>query len=244
MLSPARKMRRGFPDKRREGAGKMGAVIARHVGVILRQISADGLGVYALKVVIGFAVRGHRQIEIPGAHAQRTQTCTDDGIGAEQSFRCQHGGALGAILAHDFEPANVLPSHPIVDDMGPVHHGRGMQGRGRIAFIGRDHQPFILPVIQVFGGIAAHTPMPDAVLPIGMLLVLAVPVVDAVFIQNRPAMGLNALSCRIQPHLAGTNGCVHVYSSTMTRARARFSTWVKSASESPLRCIFTRTAAK
>lgn len=47
MLSPARKMRRGFPDKRREGAGKMGAVIARYVGVILRQISADGLGVYA-----------------------------------------------------------------------------------------------------------------------------------------------------------------------------------------------------
>ena len=78
-----------------------------------------------------------------------------------------------------------------------------MQRGGRVLLIGRDDQPVVFPVVQVLGGVASNTPMPDAAIGLGLLLVLAVPVKGAVDVDDRTTMCLDAVSVGVQPNVAG-----------------------------------------
>ena len=65
------KMSGSFPYKGRLGVGEMCAVVARHIGVIRRQICTDRLTVNPLEVIVGLSVLGYCQVKIAGAHIQR-----------------------------------------------------------------------------------------------------------------------------------------------------------------------------
>lgn len=187
----------------------MGGIEARHIGIILRQIGDDGFAVHPFKEIIALAVRRSRQIEIPGAHAQGPQPLADDGIRSQNVFGGEHRFGLLAVFLHDFEPAYVLFRPCVVQDMRPVHHAGGMKRGGFVGFVRRDDQPAVLPIIQVCGTVAAHAPMPDAVLSVGLFLVFAVPVIAAVHGQNTAAVGLDGPAVGIQPLLAGIKSVLH-----------------------------------
>ena len=55
-------------------------------------------------------------------------------------------------------------------------------------------KPAVLPVAQIRGRVDLEAPGPDTVFAVGVLFVLAVPVVDAVLIVHSTAVGLNALA--------------------------------------------------
>ena len=203
VLAPADKMGRGLAHIRRAGTGKMGAVIAGHVGVVLGEVGTDGLAVHPLEVVVGLAVLGHRQVEIPGAHAQGPQALAHLGVGAKQIVRGEHRLALGLILVHDLQPADEFLCALVIDDMGPVHAGAGVKRGIGILRLGRDDDSLVLPVIEVRGAVAAHAPVPDPVFAVGFFLVLAVPVIYAVQDHQAAAMGLDPLAVRVQPDPAG-----------------------------------------
>ena len=93
--------------------------------------------------------------------------------------------------------------------MRPVHHAGGMQGGLLIRFIRRNNQPAVFPVVEIPGAVAAHAPMPDSVLSVGLFLVFAIPVIYSVHGQNAAAVGLNGLAAGIQPFPAGIKCMLH-----------------------------------
>ena len=93
--------------------------------------------------------------------------------------------------------------------MRAVHAGRRVKGRILIIRAGRDDQPFVLPVVKVFGSIGAHAPVPDAVFAICFFLIFPVKIVSAINVDDRPAVSLDPLSFCIEPYLAGMKTVVH-----------------------------------
>ena len=85
-------------------------------------------------------------------------------------------------------------------------HPLGRVERGvRVIENRRDQIPAVLPVHQIGGGIDLDAPGPDSVLAVGVFLVLAVPVVNAVLIKHRAAVRLDALAFGVEPGAAGVN---------------------------------------
>ena len=164
---------------------------------------------HPLEVIIRLAVRGHHQVKVPGAHVQGLEPGAHHGVGPGEGAGGEHGGALTAVLFHDLQPADVFFRGRVVDDVRAVHAGGGMQRGIRLVGLGRDDQAQILPVIQIPGFIHAHAPVPNAVFPVGLFLVLAVPIVFAVLVENGAAVGLNALALGVQPNLAGPDAGIH-----------------------------------
>ena len=203
MLAPADKMGRGLAHIRRAGTGKMGAVIAGHVGVVLGEVGADGLAVHPLKIIVGLAVPGHSQVKIARAHTERPQTLPHLSVGAQQAVRFEHGLALGLILVHDLQPADEFLRSLVVDDVRPVHAGRGMQGGSGILRLRWNDDPLVLPVVEIRRAVAAYAPVPDPVFAVGFFFILAVPVIYAVQDHQAAAMGLDPLAVRVQPDPAG-----------------------------------------
>ncbi len=78
-----------------------------------------------------------------------------------------------------------------------------MQRGGRVLLIRRDDRPVVFPVVQVLGGVASNTPMPDAAIGLGLFLVLAVPVKGAVDLDDRTTVCVDAVSVCVQPNVAG-----------------------------------------
>ena len=210
VLALAQEMGGSLADVGRVGAGEVGGVVARHVGVVLGEVGADGLGMDALEVVVGLAVGSHHQIEVTRAHIQGAQTLADNGVGACQRVGGEDGLILGAVAVHDLEPADEFLGLLVVDDVGSVHQRRGVDGGGGILGVGRDDQTQILPVVEVGGLVAPHAPVPDALFGIGEFLVLAVPVVRALPVHDGSAVGLDALALGVQPDLTGADGVVAV----------------------------------
>ena len=182
---------------------KVRGVVTRHVGVIVGQIGADELAVNSLEIGVGLAVcGGDDQIKVSGVHTQWPQSGPDDSVRPQKRIGNQHSRRLSAILAHDLDPANVLPSRSIVYDVRTIQALRGMQRGGRVLLIGRDDQPVVFPVVQVLGGVVSNTPMPDSAIGLGLFLVLAVPVKGAVDVDDRTTMCVDAVSVGVQPDVA------------------------------------------
>lgn len=59
---------------------KMGAVIAGHVGVVIRQISTDQLRVDSFKEIVGFPIGRNRKVKIARLHAKRPESLVYDGV--------------------------------------------------------------------------------------------------------------------------------------------------------------------
>ena len=107
-----------FPDKMRRcfarigwtEARKMRAVIAGHVGVVIRQISTDQLRVDSFKEIVGFPIGRDRKVKVARLHAKRPEPLVYDGVWPQQRIRSQNCAAHG----HDLQPANVFSGFPIV----------------------------------------------------------------------------------------------------------------------------------
>ena len=212
VLALAAEVGRGLPHIGRAGVGEVGAVVAGDVGVVVGEVGADGLRMDPLKIVVGLAVRGHRQVEVPGAHAQGAQALPHLGVGTQNVVRRQHGLRLGLVPVHDFQPADKLFRALVVEDVGPVHAGAGVQGGVGVLWLRGDDKSLVLPVVQVGGGVAPHAPVPNAVFAVGFFLVFPIPIIGAVQVHHRAAVGLDALALGVQPGLAGADGagrCVH-----------------------------------
>ena len=183
---------------------KVRGVVTRNVGVILAQVGADELAVNSLEIVVGLAIcGGDGQIKVSGVHTQWPQSSPYDSVPPQKRIGNQHSRRLCAILAHDLDPANVLPSCSIVDDVRTIKTLRRVQRGGRVLLIRRDNQPMVFPVVQVLGAVASNTQMPDAAIGLGLFLILAVPVKGAVDVDDRTTMCLDAVSVGVQPNVAG-----------------------------------------
>ena len=210
MLALAQKMRGRLTHVGRIGAGKVRGIVAGDVAIVVGQIGTDGLGMHALKIVICLAVGRNHQIKIARAHVQGAQPLAHHGVRSCQRVSGQHGLVLRAVAVHDLEPADKLFGLLAVDDVRAVHERRGVQGRGGIILVGRDDQAKILPVVKIGRAVAAHTPVPDVLGGIGVLLVFAVPVITAVQIHQRAAVRLDALALGVQPYLSGANAVIAI----------------------------------
>ena len=117
-----------FPYIGRVFAGEMGAVVTGDIGVIIGQISTDGLGMNPLKIIIGFTIRGHGQVKITAIHVQRAQSFSYFGVGPQEVVGHQNGfGLLVAGQIHDFQPGNPLAGTLVINDVGTVHLSSGVQ---------------------------------------------------------------------------------------------------------------------
>ena len=80
----------------------------------------------------------------------------------------------------------------------------------------------ILPVIEIRGAVAPHTPVPDIFGLIGMGMILAVPVVRAVPIHDRAAVRLDTLALGVQPYLPRADGIIALFCHTNTLSLLKF----------------------
>ena len=186
----------------------MRGIVAGDVAIVVGQIGTDGLGMHALKIVVCLAVGRDHQIKIARAHVQGAQSLAHDGVRSRQRVGGQHGLVLRAVAVHDLEPADKLFGLLAVDDVWAVHQRGRVQGRGGIAFVGRNDQTEILPVVEISRAVAAHAPVPDILGGIGVLLVFSVPIIKAVQKHDRAAVCLNPFAIGVQPYLPGANTCV------------------------------------
>ena len=211
MVVVSHKMGGGLADIGRIAVGEVRAVVSGHIGVVVRKVCADSLAVHPLEIIVGLAVRRDRKVKIPGAHAQRLQVIPHHGVGPQNMVRGHDRFGLGLIVVHHLHPADIFLCLCVVDDVRAIQHGAvRVEGRVFIVQIRRDDAAAVLPVVQVLRGITAHAPGPDAVLPVGFLLVFAVPVVGSVHIHDRAPVGLNPLPTGIQPYLPGFETVIHI----------------------------------
>ena len=216
MLPVADEVRRRLADVGRIRPREVRAVVARDVGVVVREVRADQLAVDALEVVVGLAVGRDGEVEVAGAHAERAQPGADEFVGAVEAVGDEDGLGLRAVTLHDLEPRDVLAGARVADDVGAVHHRGGMERVARLVGARRDDQALVLPVHEVRRAVAADAPVPDArravggLGAVGLLLVLAVPVVDPVLEEDGAAMRLDALAFGVEPGLAGKDLRVHL----------------------------------
>ena len=192
------------------------AVVARDVGVVVREVRADQLAVDALEVVVGLAVGRDGEVEVAGAHAERAQAGADELVGAVEAVGREDRLGLRAVRLYDLEPRDVLAGSLVMDDVRAVHHRGGVERVARLVGARRDDQALVLPVHEVRRAVAAHAPVPDARRAVGglgavcLLLVLAVPVVDPVLEEDGAAMRLDALAFGVEPGSAGKDLRVHL----------------------------------
>ena len=121
------KMGRCFPYIRRIGMRKMCAVVSCDIRIISSQIRTDCFRMHPFKIIVGFTVRRHCQIKIPGAHIQWFQAFTHFCIGPQKFICREHSFCLCPILIHYFQPGHIFLRFPIINDMRPVHLGSRMQ---------------------------------------------------------------------------------------------------------------------
>ena len=117
-----------------------------------------------------------------------------------------------AALPHNLHPAHVFACSPVVNDVGPIHTSRGMEGGSLVFRLRRDNQAAVLPVVEIGGAVAPHPPVPDAVFTVGLFFILAIPIVQAILIKDGAAVGLNAAPTGIQPGPAGIKSVIHGHS--------------------------------
>ena len=104
------------------------------------------------------------------------------------------------------DPTDILARVRAFDNVRAVGAGRGIQRRVLVGQVGLDEQAQIFPVTQVGGTVGAHSPCPDRAFAVGVILVFAIPVVDAVVVIQRAAVGLDAATVGVAPDLAGIDG--------------------------------------
>ena len=184
---------------------KMCAVIACYIRIIRSQIRTNCLAVYPFKIIISLPVRRNRQIKISCAHIQGLQSFPYFGIRPQDIIRCHNGFCLRSVTMHDFQPCYIFFSFFIINDMRPVHLGRGMQRGFRVLRFRRNYHPAVLPVIQILRSIASDSPMPYVILSCCFFLIFPIPVIGAVKIHDGTPMSLDPVSVCVQPYLAGTN---------------------------------------
>ena len=63
-----------------------------------------------------------------------------------------------------------------------------------------------IAIIEVGGTVGAHSPCPDRAFAVGVILVFAIPVVDAVVVIQCAAVGLDAATVGVAPDFAGVDG--------------------------------------
>ena len=176
------KMRGGFSCIWRAEPWEMRTVIAAKTGIVVCQVGADQLRMYALKVIVRFSIVCDSKIKITGAHAKRQKTFLYFRIRAKKPIRSQDGTALCAVCEHDLEPADIFPCAGIMKDMRAIHAAAWVQRRGWIIRLRRNNQSKIFPVIKIIRNVTADAPMLYPVFTGRFLLVFAVPVIPAVFI--------------------------------------------------------------
>ena len=173
---------------------------------IVGQFRADHLPVWTFEPHVSMTgVRIHIHIEIPHAETLGLEG-SDQGIGALEAVCLQdHEIAVGG---HAFDPADPLAGIAAVEDMGPVERlGIVQRGEG-ILLVGRDDQAQVFPVVEVCGLVGADAPGPDIGSPKRVLLVLAVPIIGTVLLENLESVGLDGLAGGVQPDLAGLDAVI------------------------------------
>jgi hypothetical protein len=110
---------------------------------------------------------------------------------------------------HHLHPADILLREPVVNHVRPVHLGLGVERGSGVVLVRRDQKPQVLPVDEVLRAVAAHAPVPEAVLSVGLLLVLPVSAVGPVLAKQRRAVRLNPVSRGVKPHLSRSDHGFH-----------------------------------
>ena len=170
---------RCFPTEWRDLVGIVCRIFPGHSSVIRCQRSSNDLKMRPIKDEVRcFSFFIHGQGKIPSIHVQGFIDFSNKFIGAQETVRLHHGHELAGGAAHDFEPGNIFPRLFAIQDVGPVHLIRRMQRAVQVVRLRRDDQPLVLPVVEAFGSVAAHAPMPYRVegAAFSLFLVFAVPV--------------------------------------------------------------------
>ena len=105
------------------------------------------------------------------------------------------------------EPHHVLFGLLVVDHLGAFQDAAFGDGVGVVPFHHFQGDSLVLPVVQVPGGIAVHAHL-GAVSGVPLHLVLPVPVVGALVVQDAAAVGIDVHAVVVRPDFTGLEGRV------------------------------------
>ncbi len=102
---------------------------------------------------------------------------------------------VGLPLELKVEPHDVLVSLCVIDDLWALQNAAGLDVAARSVRIHLQRESFVLPVVQVCGGVAMHSVKGQSAL----VLVFPVHVVLSFMVQQAGAVGIDDLSLRVCP---------------------------------------------